>query len=63
MFLGSALSAWLMNGGSLERDYLQVTAPAGSHRTPAWLWTSSGGQRGAGDSNTVEPSEPEGTKE
>ena len=38
MFLGSALSAWLARGGSFERDYLRISAPAGSHSTPAALW-------------------------
>lgn len=33
LFVGSALLAWLENGGDLVRDYLQIAAPRGSHRT------------------------------
>jgi hypothetical protein len=33
-FLSRALSDWLDNGGSLERDHLRVSAVAGSHATP-----------------------------
>ena len=33
-YLGAALSAWLANGGSLERDHLRVASERGSHRTP-----------------------------
>ena len=36
-FLGAALRAWLVEGGDLERDHLQVKAIAGSHLTPAAL--------------------------
>jgi hypothetical protein len=45
LFLAGALWAWLQRGGSLEGDYLRVTAPAGSHHTPAVLWARS--SRGA----------------
>jgi len=51
LFLAGAVSAWLQNGGDLERDYLRVTAPAGSHHTPARLWCSS---RGATDSEDAD---------
>lgn len=37
MFLASAGLAWLQRGGSLERDFLQVTKPK-SHRTPTNIW-------------------------
>lgn len=53
MFLGSALSAWLAQGGNLERDFLRVTAPAGSHRTPARLLSSSRGQQPEALSDSV----------
>ena len=36
-FLGSALRAWLSEGGNLERDYLEVAAIPGSHMTVAAL--------------------------
>lgn len=38
LFVGSAFDAWLTRGGglgALERDYLGVTPPRGSHRTAA----------------------------
>lgn len=38
LFLGGALIAWLEHGGSLERDYLRVSARAGSHQTAASIW-------------------------
>lgn len=38
LFLAGALLAWLEHGGDLERDYLRVSATAGSHRTPAAIW-------------------------
>lgn len=37
LFIAGALSAWLENGGSLERDYLRTVKPK-SHRTPAAIW-------------------------
>lgn len=37
LFLGGAGMTWLANGGSLERDYLEVIKPK-SHRTPAVIW-------------------------
>ena len=38
LFLWAALSGWLRQGGKLERDYLRVTAPRGSHHRPDVLW-------------------------
>ena len=41
LFLASALSAWLAQGGtcgSLERDFLKVAAPRRSTLTPGRLW-------------------------
>ncbi len=38
LFIGSAFDAWLREGGgigALERDFLRVTPPRGSRRTPA----------------------------
>jgi len=35
LFVGGAFDAWLTHGGALERDYLGVTPPRGSHRTAA----------------------------
>jgi hypothetical protein len=40
VFLGAALLGWLGSGGDLERDHLKASGPAGSHRTPAWIWNS-----------------------
>ncbi len=37
LFLGSALSAWLTDHGSLTRDYLRVDGIPGSHRTAAHI--------------------------
>jgi hypothetical protein len=37
LFVGGALLKWLQEGGNLERDYLAVRAPRGSHRTPQAL--------------------------
>ncbi len=37
LFLGGAGMEWLQNGGSLEREYLDVIKPK-SHRTPAVIW-------------------------
>jgi hypothetical protein len=59
-FLGSALSSWLADGGSLERDFLRVSGPAGSHRTPAWVWqqvcaSSSRGEQDAALGGQIEP--------
>lgn len=56
VFLGAALLSWLGRGGDLEKDHLKVCAPAGSHRTPALIWSSSsrGEQDDAQDDN-VEP--------
>lgn len=36
-FLGGAGSAWLENGGDLERDFFRVTK-AKSKRTPSVIW-------------------------
>lgn len=54
LFVGGALDAWLRGGGglgALERDYLHVTPPRGSHRTPAAVAAaqSDEGQRGAAE--------------
>lgn len=37
LFVGSALQAWLRDGGDLARDYLRVAAPRGSQHTPQRL--------------------------
>ena len=37
LFLGGGIAAWLAEGGSLDRDYLRVRAPQGSHDTPKQL--------------------------
>ena len=37
MFLGSALSAWLAQGGDLSRDFLKVVRPQ-SRRTASRIW-------------------------
>lgn len=37
LFVAGALSGWLAQGGSLERDYLKVSAPRGSHDTAQQL--------------------------
>ena len=34
MFLASALDGYLQHGGDLARDFLRITPPRGSHRTP-----------------------------
>ena len=66
MFLGSALAGWLSSGGSLERDYLRVRGPAGSHKTPAAVWcelrSSSRGATDAGGADTFEESNLEGNQ-
>ncbi len=62
LWLGGALAGWLANGGDLERDYLEVTAKAGSHHTPAALWRnlqekpSSRGTTDAEGADTIDPS-------
>lgn len=39
LYLGGAVSAWLARGGRLDRDFLRVAAPRGSHSTPqAIFW-------------------------
>ena len=59
LFIGGAIQAWLSQGGSLETDYLKVTAPAGSHHTPAYVWqtlcedSSSRGAQSEDDAGTV----------
>jgi hypothetical protein len=37
LFIGSAVQAYLTQGGDLERDFLRVKAPQGSHLTPQAL--------------------------
>jgi hypothetical protein len=37
LFLAGAISAWLSQGGNLEKDFLKVRAPRGSHFTPKVL--------------------------
>ena len=56
LFVGGAGLAWLSQGGSLERDFLKVTAKAGSHHTPTYVWqtlcdevSSEGAQPGDGE--------------
>src|SRR5690349_11614652 len=34
LFLGGAIGAWLAQGGDLDKDFLRVRAPRGSHRRP-----------------------------
>ena len=66
LFIGGAIEAWLINGGSLERDYLRVTAQAGSHHTPAFVWqqlsddSSSRGAQDLDDEATISPTSTEG---
>ena len=60
MFVDSALSAWLSGGGNLEKQYLRVSAKAGSHATASALWralrdASSRGEQDADDPGSVEP--------
>ncbi|WP_128001092.1 hypothetical protein [Piscinibacter defluvii] len=59
MFLGGAGTAWLREGGDLERDFLRVAAPAGSHRTPAQIASvirsCSRGATGADEAETIAP--------
>ena len=38
LFLASAVSSWLSNGGDLARDHLRVSGVQGSHATPAAIW-------------------------
>lgn len=35
LFVGGGGLSWLSQGGDLLRDYWRISAPAGSHRTPA----------------------------
>jgi len=37
LFTGGALLAWLVKGGSLERDYFKIVRPK-SHVTPSVIW-------------------------
>lgn len=37
LFVGGALGAWLVNGGDLARDWLEVVKPK-SHRTASKIW-------------------------
>jgi hypothetical protein len=60
LFTGGALLAWLENGGDLERDYLQVTAKAGSHHTPTVIWQTS--SRGATDPKSTDTLAPSTSK-
>ena len=67
LFVAGAISAWLSRGGNLERDFLQVTAKAGSHHTPAVIWQQeSASSRGAQDpesGDTLQPSPSESEHE
>ena len=38
LFVCGGGKKWLQQGGSIERDYWRVSAPAGSHHTPAYLF-------------------------
>ena len=60
-FLASGIWAWLQEGGDLAREYWKVSAPAGSHRTPAWLLrnASSGGGQDVEEAATVAEIPPE----
>jgi hypothetical protein len=66
LFVAGALRAWLTRGGSLERDYLRVSAKAGSHHTPARVWQQeSASSRGATDPKstaTLSTSSPKSRK-
>ena len=56
LFVGGALMRWLETGGELEKDYLEVRGPAGSHRTASQLWqnlASSEGQQESESADTV----------
>jgi hypothetical protein len=61
LFLGAALSSWLVNGGVLDRDHLKVVK-AKSHRTPAAIWRAHRASviRMSDDEN--EPRENDGTQ-
>ena len=62
LFVGGALSAWLENGGSLERQYFRVSARRGSHHTAAALWRAHRDERqGDADRDIVMPSSQETT--
>ncbi len=37
LFVAGAISTWLENGGSLEKDHLKVVKPK-SHVTPSVIW-------------------------
>lgn len=47
LFVGGGGMQWLRDGGSLERTYWRVSAPAGSHHTPAYVWQRISSSRGA----------------
>lgn len=63
LFLAGALSAWLRDGGcvgALERHYLRVSPPRGSHKTPAALARHPDeGAAGAAERDFAEDSEEE----
>ena len=47
VFLAGGGIAWLAGRGDLERECWRVSAPAGSHRTPAAVWARISSSRGA----------------
>ena len=69
LFVGGAGSAWLVQGGSLEKDFLQVVGPSGSHFTPSALWerlcedSSSQGVQPGDDEDKISGTSTEGDLE
>ncbi len=62
LFVAGGGMAWITNGGDLCRDYWEVAAPAGSHRTPAAMWgaiCSSGGATDSEDRSSLRTSQSE----
>jgi len=53
LFVGGALLKWLQAGGNLERDYLCISAPRGSHKTPQVLIADEGDLSEHGASSTL----------
>lgn len=49
LFLAAAIREWLTHGGRLERDYLRVAAPRGSHHQPHVLASFIDDERQADD--------------
>jgi len=58
LLVGGGGLSWLSQGGDLLRDYWRISAPAGSHRTPAAvkreLSCSSRGTTDSDDAGTID---------